>query len=137
MPARSAPQPMSAMNITPLIDVLLVLLIMFIMTIPGVTHKLGIDLPSGAASTQPISKPHLLAIGASGALTLDGTAVSEGALPARLAPIADDPTGVLTIDTADTARYETFDRVLATIHHAGITRLGFANNGRFAGGGDF
>ena len=75
---------------------------------------------------------HRLAIAASGALTLDGTVTDETALPARLAPLVADRQALLTVDADPDARYETFDRVLATIKRAGITRLGFARNDRLA-----
>ncbi|MBN8808173.1 MAG: biopolymer transporter ExbD [Sphingomonas sp.] len=133
MSARPAPEPMAAINITPLIDVLLVLLIMFIMTIPAMTHTVAIDLPTSQPATPLPQQRHLLAIGPSGALTLDGGAIAASALPARLAAIADEPGGMLTLDADAGARYEAVDRVLGAVKRAGVTRLGFADNARFAG----
>ena len=116
MTARAQFQPMSALNITPLIDVLLVLLVMLILTIPMATQKVSIDLP----------------ITATGALMLDGAAVDEASLPDRLMPLVADKQSLLTINADAASRYDTFDHVLATIKRAGITRLGFAGNDRFA-----
>jgi len=132
MTARAQFQPMSALNITPLIDVLLVLLVMLILTIPMATQKVSIDLPAGPPAATPPGKLHRLDIAASGALLLDSAAVDEASLPARLAPVVADPHALLTINADAASRYETFDRVLATIKRAGVTRLGFAGNERFA-----
>ncbi|THD37883.1 MAG: biopolymer transporter ExbD [Sphingomonas sp.] len=133
MAARAEFQPMSQLNMTPLIDVLLVLLIMMIMTIPMVTHKVSIDLPvSGPPQPTPPEKTHRLDIAANGALTLDGVATNEAALPARLAPLVADRQVLLTVNADAQSRYDTFDHVLATIKRAGVTRLGFARNDSFA-----
>jgi len=133
MTARAEFQPMSQLNITPLIDVLLILLVMLILTIPMATQQVSIDLPvSGPATQVPPEKMHRLDIAPTGALTLDGAAVDEAALPARLAPVVADTGSLLTVNADAASRYETFDRVLATIKRAGVTRLGFAGNERFA-----
>ena len=133
MAARANFDPMASINITPLIDVMLVLLIMMILTIPVMTHKVTIDLPSrGPAPPTPPEKMHRLDIAATGALTLDGVATNETSLPARLVPLVADNQALLTVNADAQSRYETFDRVLATIKRAGVTRLGFAGNDRFA-----
>ena len=126
-------QPIAAINITPLIDVLLVLLIMMILTLPVATHTVAVDLPNGAPRTVPDQKTHRLDIAASGALSLDGVALSEQALPDQLVAITADKNSLLTLNTDAGTRYETFDRVLATVKRAGITRLGFVGNERFDG----
>lgn len=133
MAARAQFQPMSELNITPLIDVLLVLLVMLIMTIPMATQKVSIDLPvAGPPAATPPEKMHRLDIAVSGLLTLDGAAVDLGSLPGRLAPVVADAQSLLMINADAASRYDTFDHVLATIKRAGITRLGFTNNQRFA-----
>ena len=133
MASRAQFQPMSALNITPLIDVLLVLLVMLILTIPMATQKVSIDLPTrGEPGPTPPEKRHRLDITARGSLALDGATVTEASLPARLAPVVADRQALLTINADAASRYETFDRVLATIKRAGVTRLGFTGNERFA-----
>jgi biopolymer transport protein ExbD len=130
MTTRAAnPQPIAAINITPLIDVLLVLLVMMIITLPATTHEIPVNLPIGDPSLP--QKVHRLDIAPSGALTLDGTVVAEAALGKRLSPIIADRQAVLTLNTDATVRYEIFDRVLAAIKGAGVTRLGFVGNERF------
>lgn len=126
-------EPISAINITPLIDVMLVLLIMFILVIPPMVHRIPIDLPRPLPDrTLPIT-PHRLAISAAGAVSLDGQAVDGAALAARLAPIADDRQASLVIASDGEARYARFVDTLAIVKRAGITRLGFEGNQRFAG----
>lgn len=133
MTVRAYHQPMGAMNITPLIDVMLVLLVMLILTIPMATQKVSIDLPTrGDPAPTPPEKMHRLDIAASGSLMLDGAAVTEASLPARLAPLVADAQSLLTINADAASRYDTFDHTLATIKRAGVTRLGFVGNERFA-----
>lgn len=134
MPAPLAPtefQPMSQMNTTPLIDVLLVLLIMLILTIPAQTHKVGIDLPRPIPGAGAAQEAHRLSIGADGSLRWNGKALADAALGARLTALAANPNAILQLESAPEARYERFDAVLAEIKRAGVTRLGFIGNERF------
>ena len=124
------PEPISALNTTPLIDVLLVLLIMLIVTVPASTHKLPVDLPSGPSNPLP-DAPHRLDISATGALSWDGRAIADGELPALLAATA-AANDVLHFKADEAARYERFARVLTTVKRAGVTRLGFVGNERMA-----
>jgi len=124
--------PISAINTTPLIDMMLVILIMLIVSIPLSTHKVPLDLP------RPVPQPapptiHRLAIQASGALLWNGQALPAAALPARLAAFQADPARpVLELLPEAEARYERVDQILADIRRAGVTRLGFVGNERFA-----
>jgi biopolymer transport protein ExbD len=130
VPARE-PQPMSALNITPLIDVLLVLLVMMILTIPAMTHKVPLDLPQPGPNNAKAMVIHQLDLAANGALRLDGGAVDPAALPSRLAALKADPTAELHVNTDPMAHFGRFDETLATIKRAGITRLGFVGNERY------
>lgn len=123
-------QPFSQMNTTPLIDVLLVLLIMFILTIPMQSHKVAIELPSGTPAARALPQTHRLTIAADGALGWDGQPVADTALRGRLDAVVAQPHAVLQIETAAEARYERFDTVLAMVKRAGVTRLGFVGNER-------
>jgi biopolymer transport protein ExbD len=126
-----ASQPISEINITPLIDVMLVLLIMFIITIPMATHSVKIDLPREG---EPLTPPRVftLALDSAGRVSWDGAPLAESALPARLAAVKADRDAVLQVRTDGEARYEDFDRVLAMVKGAGIVRLGFVDNQRYA-----
>ena len=132
--AAVADAPIATLNTTPLIDVMLVLLIMFILTVPIATHSVKMRLPVG---TPPTSRDepavHRLALDESGRLSWDGAPIAEAELPARLdglmATHPDD--GVVELQAEAGTRYESFDRVLATVKRAGIERLGFVGNERF------
>lgn len=120
------PEPISALNTTPLIDVLLVLLIMLIVTIPAATHKLPVDLPAGPSKPTP-DLPHRLDIAANGALAWDGRTITDAELPSLLAS-AVAANGVLQFKADEAARYERFATVLTAVKRSGVTRLGFVGN---------
>jgi biopolymer transport protein ExbD len=120
------PVPFSGINVTPFIDVMLVLLIVMILSIPTMTHKVPIDLPVGGDPALEV--PHKLAIDRGGALYWDGKPIGDAALPGALAGLKADPQGVLHMQTDPEARYERFDSVLAVVKRAGIERLGFVGN---------
>jgi biopolymer transport protein ExbD len=129
--AADAGVPISDLNTTPLIDVMLVLLIMFIITIPITTHKVPLDLPGGVQEpSDPIV--HRLNLDQAGRISLDGALLSERELPARLTAIADEPTSELHLRAESETPYDSFDRVLAAVKRAGVTRLGLVDNERFA-----
>ena len=126
-------QPFSDINTTPIIDVMLVLLIMFIITLPLMSHSVKIDLPQiGDRQTEP--EIHQLEIDAASRLTWDGTPIAEAALPARLAAFrAASRDNVLHFRADPQTRYEDFNRVLADVKRSGVEQLGFVGNERFAG----
>ena len=130
--AAATEQPFSTINTTPIIDVMLVLLIMFIITLPLMTHSVKIDLPK-KGETQSDPEMHYLALDSAGRLSWDGAPIPEAALPARLAAFrAASRDGILHFRTDPETRYEDFNRVLANVKRAGIERLGFVGNERFA-----
>ena len=124
-------QPMSEINTTPLVDVMLVLLVIFIITAPLLTHAVKIDLPQ--ATSQPLpEKPEVisLAIDADGRiywndvpLVQDG---SQGELKQKLVQIADQkPQPELNIRADKETRYQILAEVMADAQNAGVTKLGF------------
>ena len=124
--------PVSELNTTPLIDVMLVLLIMFIVTIPITTHKVPLDL--SGHRTRDRSEPivYRLNLDGAGRITLDGAALNESDLPARLRAISADPASELHLRAESETPYDSFDRVLAAVKRAGVVRLGLVDNERFA-----
>ncbi len=132
--AAAEPGAIADINTTPLIDVMLVLLIMFIITIPMASHNVPLDLPRPAP---PVLEPrpfHQLDIASGGALSWNGVAISEDQLTARLQLLAADPAmPELRLNAASEARYEQVDRLLARIRLAGVGRLGFIGNERYGG----
>ena len=124
------PVPFHQMNVTPFIDVMLVLLVMMILSVPLATHKVPITLPQGMP-TAGAETAHLLAIDAEGAITLDGRAIGDAELRPLLLNLQADPDAVLHLRTDPATRYARFDAVLAIVKRAGVARLGFVGNRPF------
>jgi len=130
--AKREPRPLIETNTTPLIDVMLVLLVMFIITIPAQTHSVKLDLPQGAPPVQVNRASNELAITAGNQLVWNGQSISEQVLAEELvatARMTRQPELHLRPDA--NARYELVDKVLATAKRAGVTRLGFVGNERY------
>ena len=123
--AAESGEPIADLNITPLIDVMLVLLVMFILVLPAVTHEVPLDLPRPLPDARLPLAPHRLVLARDGGVTLDGAVLDDAGLAARLAPIVADRQATLTLRTDPETRYERFDQVLAVVKRAGVTRLGF------------
>ncbi|VVE49208.1 ExbD/TolR family protein [Pandoraea anhela] len=118
---------MSEINMTPLVDVMLVLLIIFIVTLPVLNHAVKLDLPQ--ASSQPEdTKPAKvdLSIQADGSVFWDKQQIDDDTLKARLAQAADaQPQPELHLFADKNVRYESVARVLSEAQAAGVTKLGF------------
>lgn len=121
------PIPFSAINVTPFIDVMLVLLIVMILSVPVATHKVPIDLPSGPG-TDTEERPHKLAIDRGGMLFWDGRRIADAELPGLLTTMQTDSAAVLHMQTDPDARYDRFDSILAVVKRSGVDRLGFVGN---------
>ncbi|MBO9714400.1 biopolymer transporter ExbD [Sphingomonas sp.] len=122
-------EPMSAINVTPFIDVLLVLLIMLILTVPIATHKVSIDLPNGPSSVAEANLPHKLLIDRQGDFWFDARKVDEAGLRQALDAIQQgDQPPELHVQSDPDAPYARFDRALVIVKRANITRLGFVGN---------
>lgn len=127
--------PMGEMNTTPLIDVLLVLLVMFILAVPAAVNEVPFDLP--AQSDQPLTTPiraqNDLTIDARGQAAWNGQPIGDAALFAALrqtASIAPEPLVRFTPD--GTAPYSASARVLRLIKMAGVTTFAFVGNEQYA-----
>lgn len=118
-------------NIIPLADVLLVLLIIFMVTAPTATRAIGLDMPSPDRRVQPRPEPPLvLRIDAVGDVYRAGELVPMPALQAALeAEAAAAPDRPLRVDADDDADYQAVTQVLATAQRAGIADIGFARGG--------
>ena len=119
--------PMAEINMIPLIDVMLVLLVIFIVTAPLLTHAVKIDLPK-AASSANITKPDNVQLGikADGQIYWNGDAIDEAGLAARLGAAAKlEPQPEVHIRAERTAQYERVARVMSAAAKAGLTRIGF------------
>lgn len=133
--AMTSEQPMSELNTTPLIDVMLVLLIMFIITIPIQTHGVRIDLPGKAADKIPVPidrVKNIVTIDANNVIQWNGAAVDRLTLRRYLNTSMQLPTEPELQFRPDAAtRYVTVDEVLADIRGAGVTRMGFVGNEQY------
>jgi biopolymer transport protein ExbD len=118
------------MNVVPLIDVLLVLLVMFIITIPLQSHAVKLDVPPPGAiypDVRPLKNEIVITDG--GTILWNGTPVSRQGLARRLAvtiSMPEEPELHLRPDAH--APYVTVDEVLATSKASGVTKLGFVGN---------
>ncbi len=119
--------PMAEINMIPLIDVMLVLLVIFIITAPLLTHAVKIDLPK-ASSTPNMTRPEHVAISidGAGAVFWNGERTDRAGLRARLASaskISPQPELHLRADKA--TPYQAVAEVMADSARAGLTRIGF------------
>jgi len=125
-------EPMLDINVTPLIDVMLVLLIMLIMTIPPQTHAVKLDLPVNQPNQPPPPIQPLkntVGITAQGAITWNGTPISSEQLRQYLEVTQQmNPIPELHLQPDATARYELVDEVLAVTKKAHVQKMGFVGN---------
>jgi biopolymer transport protein TolR len=121
------PAPMSDINMTPLIDVMLVLLVIFIITAPLMTSSLKLDLPKTENAT-PNSAPSFiaLAIDAEGKLFFGDELLTPEALAQRVAAAAKaNPQLEVQLRADQKVAYGSVAALIATIQKAGLSRIGF------------
>ena len=125
-------EPMLDMNVTPLIDVMLVLLIMFIITIPIQTHAVKLDLPVNQQNNPPPPidpVKNVLSINAQDQILWNGSPVALPQLRAYLDTTQQmNPIPELHLQPDATARYEVVDKVLAVTKQAHVQKMGFVGN---------
>ena len=122
--------PMAEINVVPLVDVMLVLLVIFIITAPLMTNAVKIDLPK-ASSNPNITKPDHIEFGIrdDGSLFWSGEKVEMSSLPARFALEAKkQPQPELHIRADRLARYELVAQVMSSAAKAGLIRIGFVTD---------
>ena len=126
-------QPFSQINTTPIIDVMLVLLIMFIITVPTQTHEVELALAGKPPTTElPIRLKNELAMDRGGALAWNGQSVSDGQLAALLDEVASrDKQPEVHFRPDEAARYARVDEVLAIAARSGATSFGFVGNEKY------
>ena len=125
-------EPMMDINMTPLIDVMLVLLIMFIITIPIQTHAVKLDLPVDQQNTPPPPidpVKNKVVITAGGQILWNGTPVQQEQLRQYLELSQQiQPIPELHLQPEPDARYELVDEVLAITKRAHVEKMGFVGN---------
>jgi len=128
-------EPMMEMNTTPLIDVMLVLLIMFIITLPIPTHAVKVDLPvNDPRNVKPPVDPqkNKIIIDPAGTVSWNGVPVDEVTLRTYLdAAAAINPEPELHFQPDPAAKYDKVDQTLAVIKRSAVTKLGFIGNEQY------
>ncbi|HEX7653625.1 MAG TPA: biopolymer transporter ExbD [Verrucomicrobiae bacterium] len=121
---------MTELNITPLLDLVFVLLVIFIITTPQLVNNLDINLPSGKPPKEkPKVEPTRIEIGGQGQITLDQAPVTAAELKTRLASMksANPDLGVV-VKGADDTDYQVMVTVLDTLRQLDITKMGMATD---------
>ena len=128
-------EPMMDINTTPLIDVMLVLLIMFIITIPIQTHAVKLDLPVDTGAPPPVVDPvkNKVVVSASNQVLWNGQPIDM----VRLRQYLDitqtmNPVPELHLEPEAQARYSLVDQVLAVTKRARVEKMGFVGNQKYA-----
>ena len=125
-------EPMSQLNITPLIDVLLVLLVMIMLSIPIATHKVEVALPSVGKTSGDPPVINSLFLNKAGQTLWNGEVMDRKKLKIALGDMALDPKRPqLHLQTDSAARYEEFDHLIATIKRSGVQEIGFVGNQQY------
>ena len=118
---------MNEINMTPMVDIMLVLLIIFIITVPVMKHSVNIDLPRASNEAQNIKPETIrLSVDAQGAYFIDDAQISDADLPGRLtAAAALNPQPDLHIRGDKNVRYERVAQAMAAAQQAGLRKIGF------------
>ena len=128
-------EPMMEMNMTPLIDVLLVLIIMFIITIPPATHAVKLDLPQDDPNNVPPPVDPIknkVVITRLGEILWNDAAVDQEQLRQYLDITQQmNPVPELHLQPEPEARYELVDQVLAVTKQAKVSKMGFVGNEQY------
>ncbi len=127
-----AREPLSEINTTPLIDVLLVLLIVMVMAVPLATNSLEVELPSTPITEKPDPVRNLLVVRANGALLWNGDPIDEIGLAGQLAQVrAMSPEPEVQFRPQADASYERSAQALLIVKQSRISNFGFLGNERY------
>lgn len=125
--ASYAGNPMADINVTPLIDVLLVLLMVFMLAAPILAHRVELTLPQPTLDPpRPLRVINLL-LHADGRVAYDGSVIPDAALDPQLRyDLAKEPKLTVSVDAESTVRYEDFARTVALLQRIGVHDIGVA-----------
>jgi biopolymer transport protein ExbD len=125
---------MVEMNTTPLIDVMLVLLVMLIVTLPIQTHAVKLNMPNPNAKPPAVQPTvHTLAVDFDGSITWDGQAVPDlDALDSRFTDVANQPDqDEIHLQPNRLAKYDTIAKILADAQRIGVKKIGFSGEEQY------
>jgi biopolymer transport protein ExbD len=126
--ARTASDTMSEMNITPLVDVMLVLLVIFMVTAPLMDFRIPMTLSQPTDRAPPPAEPVVLGVERGDLFRLAGDPITAQALPAALDALSRDRPGfVLRIEVDPEADYQSAATALAAVDRSGIENYGLAD----------
>ena len=131
----SSPQPMSDINMTPLIDVMLVLLVIFIITAPLMSSSLRLDLPKSDAA-RPSDTPAFIAVSVDpqGRLFMADKELDAAALAERVADAARrNPQTEVQLSADQAVPYGRVAELIGIVQKGGLTRIGFVAQNAAAG----
>ena len=124
--------PMADINVTPLVDVMLVLLIIFMITAPLMSHKVQVKLPLASLDEKPpapLTPPVTLAIKANGAMYWNDGAVTQAQLEQNLAVVAQkDPQPQVNVRADNTTKYGIINDAVQTVRKAGMRKVAFVSS---------
>ena len=117
-------------NMVPLIDVMLVLLVIFIVTAPLLTHSVKIDLPSASSTLNDTKPEHVsLSIDANGAIYWDSERIERAEVKQRLIEMGrTKPDAELHLRADKTTQYQALAEVMADAAEAGVKKIGFVSD---------
>lgn len=122
--------PMADINVTPLVDVMLVLLIIFMITAPLMTHKVKVDLPKASLDEKPPIKtpPMTITVRANGEIYWGDTKVSQDRFEANLdTMVTMDPQPELDIRADKETKYRLIEQATTTAKNRGVRKVGFVS----------
>jgi biopolymer transport protein ExbD len=123
---------MSEINMTPLVDVMLVLLIIFLVTIPAINHAVKIDLPKASSQLQDTKPAHVdVAVQADGTVLWNDQKVDDAALNARIAQASQlVPQPEIHLHADRKVPYERVADVMSAAQAGGLSKIGFVTEPR-------
>jgi biopolymer transport protein ExbD len=118
---------MSEINMTPLVDVMLVLLIIFIITIPVINHAVKLDLPQAASQPNDVKPPHVdVSISADGSISWDGKVIDDAVLKDQIAAVATrKPQPEIHLRADRKTPYERVAQLMSAAQSGGLSKIGF------------
>ena len=128
--SNNAGGPMADINVTPLVDVMLVLLIIFMITAPLMTHKVVVKLPEASLSTKPVltTPPVTLAIKSDGSRFWNDEPVNAARLDQYMGVLVQkDPQPQVNIRADATTKYGVINDAVQTLRKAGVRKVGFVS----------